>query len=83
MCLSAPGLITSVDEGTAQVVVAGMTRTALTLLTPDVRPGDWVLLGAGAVIRRIGHDEAEAIGHALDTAGAPDPSIQPQRGDPS
>jgi hydrogenase assembly chaperone HypC/HupF len=83
MCLSAPGQVTSVEEGTAQVVVAGVTRTALTLLTPDVRPGDWVLLGANAVIRRIGHDEAESIGRALDAAGAPDPSTHMQRGDPS
>jgi hydrogenase expression/formation protein HypC len=83
MCLSAPGLVTSVEEGTARVVVAGVTRTALTLLTPDVRAGDWVLVGAGAVIRRIGHDEAESIERAIHAAGTPDPSTPIQRGDPS
>jgi hydrogenase assembly chaperone HypC/HupF len=83
MCLSAPGLVTSVEEGTARVVVAGVTRTALTLLTPDVRPGDWVLLGAGAVIRRIGPDEAESIGRAIHAAETPGPSTHMQRGDPS
>jgi hydrogenase assembly chaperone HypC/HupF len=83
MCITAPGLVTAVGDGTAQVHIDGMTRTALTLLTPGVRPGDWVLVGAGAVIRRIPRDEAKSIRRALDAARPPDPSSHPQRGDTS
>ena len=82
MCITAPGLVTAVGDGTAQVRIDGMTRTALTLLTPTSDPvtGCW---WAGAVIRRIPRDEAESIGRALDAARPPDPSSNPQRGDPS
>jgi hydrogenase assembly chaperone HypC/HupF len=81
MCISAPGLVTAVDEGVAHVRVDGMTRTALTLLTPGVRPGDWVLVGAGAVIRRIPRDEARSIRRVIGAVRPPDPASQP--GDPS
>lgn len=60
MCLVAPGLVTEVDAGVAVVAIDGRTRRALTLLTPEVRPGDWVLVGAGAVIRRLDPDMARA-----------------------
>jgi hydrogenase assembly chaperone HypC/HupF len=83
MCITAPGLVTAVGDGTAQVRIDGMTRTALTLLTPDVRAGDWVLVGAGAVIRRIPRHEAESIGRAIDAARPAGPSSDIQRGDPT
>lgn len=72
MCLMAPGLVTAVGADTAQVSVDGVTRTALTLLTPDVRPGDWVLVGAGAVLRRVDPDQAASMRRAVDMAsGSP------------
>lgn len=82
MCLSAPGLVTATGDGTARVRVGDVTRTALTLLAPDVRAGDWVLVGAGSVIRRIGPDEAAAIRRALGHA-ASDPPTDDHQGEPS
>ena len=82
MCITAPGLVTAVGEGTAQVRIDGVTRCAFTLLTPGVQTGDWVLVGAGAVIRRIPPDEAASIRRAIDAARPPDPPSQTQPGDP-
>lgn len=87
MCLMAPGLVTAVDTDTAQVSVDGMTRTALTLLTPDVQPGDWVLVGAGAVLRRVDAAQAISMRHAVDVAtGSADPAdsaaIRPTTSEP-
>lgn len=82
MCITAPGLVTEVGDGTARVRTDGVTRTALTLLTPDVRAGDWVLVGAGAVIRRIGPDEAAAARRALAEAATDAPSTHDQEGGP-
>ena len=71
MCLTAPGLVIAVDEDAALVRVGDVARRALTLLAPDVQPGDWVLVGAGAVIRRIGPDEAESTQRLLETTAQP------------
>jgi hydrogenase assembly chaperone HypC/HupF len=82
MCLTSPGLVTATGDGTALVRIEGITRTALTLLTPDVQVGDWVLVGAGAVIRRIRPDEAESTRHALDALSTPATSTHDEQGGP-
>ena len=71
MCLVAPGLVTEVGSGTALIDIDGTSRTALTLLTPDVRPGDWVLVGAGAVIRCIDPTQAQVMREALAVTSPP------------
>lgn len=71
MCLMAPGQVTDVDAGAAWVRFEGVTRRAMTLLTPDVRPGDWVLVAAGAVVRRLSQDEARVMADAARRAAAP------------
>lgn len=82
MCLTAPGLVTALGEGTALVRIDDVTRTALTLLTPDVEVGDWVLVGAGAVIRRMERHEAESARRALDAVSTPGPSIDQEGASP-
>jgi hydrogenase maturation factor len=83
----APGLVTQVSGDTAQVALNGVMRTALTLLTPDVQPGDWVLVGAGAILRRVDPAQAADLRRAVDIASGTTPptdatpQIEPQ-GDP-
>ncbi len=82
MCLTTPGLVTAVGDGTALVRIDDMTRTALTLLTPDVQVGDWVLVGAGAILRHVGRAEAEEIRRVIASASSPGPSTHDQTGGP-
>jgi hydrogenase assembly chaperone HypC/HupF len=65
MCLAFPGRVTEVAPDGATVSTEGRERRASTLLYPDVRPGDWVIVAAGTIVRRLDDDEAEAIRHAL------------------
>lgn len=49
MCLGEIGRVASVDPATtsATVTVGGVSRHVTTLLTPDLAPGDHVLLHSG------------------------------------
>ena len=58
MCLAIPALVTSVDGHSAEVEVGGVGRRVSIWLTPEARPGDYVLLHTGYAIGII--DEAEA-----------------------
>jgi hydrogenase assembly chaperone HypC/HupF len=68
MCLAFPGRVTEVSLEGATVSTEGRARRASTLLHPEVRRGDWVLVAAGTIVRRIGAAEAEAIRLALTAA---------------
>jgi hydrogenase expression/formation protein HypC len=58
MCVGVPGRVVQlVDEG-ALVDVRGRRRTVATLLVPEVRPGDYVLLSGGLIVERLSEEEA-------------------------
>ncbi len=59
MCLSVPGKVIEVDGTHGRVDVAGNTVEADLTLTPDVQPGDYVLVHAGFSIQK--YDEEEAL----------------------
>ncbi len=72
MCLAIPSKIMSIDDGIAEVDVAGITRKASLQLAPDAKIGDYVLLHAGFAIQVLDENEAleslklwEAIGEIL------------------
>jgi hydrogenase assembly chaperone HypC/HupF len=73
MCLSAAGRVISVqaDEDAARVDIGGRVRRASTWLVPDAAPGDWVEVGAGALLRRLSEAEAAELAalNALVTEG--------------
>ncbi len=71
MCLMTPGRVLSVTPGVALVDVGGTLRRAFTLLTPDVLPGDWVIVGAGAIVRRVDPDQATEMTSARHAATQP------------
>lgn len=68
MCLAFPGRVTEVAPDGALVSTEGRLRRASTLLYPDVRPGEWVIVAAGTIVRRLDDEEAEAIREALTAA---------------
>ena len=58
MCLAIPALVKTVDGEQAVVDIEGVTREVSLALTPEAKPGDYVLLHTGYAISVI--DEAEA-----------------------
>lgn len=59
MCLAVPAKLIEQDgyEGIADL--HGNRVQIATLLVPDARVGDWVLLHAGFAIQRLAEDQAE------------------------
>ncbi|HEU4672045.1 MAG TPA: HypC/HybG/HupF family hydrogenase formation chaperone [Candidatus Limnocylindrales bacterium] len=68
MCTPFPGRVTAVDAEGATVETDGTVRRATTLVVPDVRPGDWVLVASGAILRRLEPDDAREVVALLATA---------------
>jgi hydrogenase assembly chaperone HypC/HupF len=68
MCLEAPGLIISCDDDYAVIESKGRRRRATTLLYPDLRAGEWVLVSAGTVISRLDEAAATELQAAVDVA---------------
>lgn len=68
MCLNLPARVISVDGDWAEVEIDGARHMVSTLAAPEVRPGDWALLAAGTLVRRLQPEVAAEIRAAL---GAP------------
>ena len=71
MCITAPARVLSVDAEGAIVQTAGARRRASTAVIPDVGVGDWVIVGAGTILRRLEPDEARELLRLIDEAMAP------------
>jgi len=59
MCLAIPALILSIDGDSAEVDIDGVQRKIGTMLTPQVKVGDYVLLHTGYSIGILKPEEAE------------------------
>lgn len=68
MCIAFPARVLALDPPDAIVEIDGRRRRASLLLHPATAIGDWVLVGAGTVLRPIGADEAAALTQTLKTA---------------
>jgi len=68
MCVSFPGQVVAVGPEGAVVRTQGQERRASTLLHPDVREGEWVLVAVGTIVQRLTDDEAASIHDALREA---------------
>ena len=73
MCLMMPARVLALEPDFAVVEADGRRRRAATLLEPDVRVGDWVLIAGGAVVRTLDPDQAADMAAALDLVLAADP----------
>lgn len=70
MCISFPGRVVGLDVADAIVDVDGRHRRASLRMGGGVQVGDWVLVGAGSVLRRLDAREAAEIGATLKAAMA-------------
>ena len=68
MCIAFPGRVVAVEEADAIVDVDGRSRRASLRMRTDVVVGDWVLVGAGSVLRRLDSREAAEISLLLKPA---------------
>ncbi len=58
MCLAVPVKVISIKNTEAEVDIGGVGRRISTVLTPDVRAGDYVLLHTGYSISIVDENEA-------------------------
>jgi hydrogenase expression/formation protein HypC len=64
MCLAVPGKIVAVEEGgptggrIGTIDFQGNRAEASLVLTPEARPGDWVLVHAGFAIQTLDEEDA-------------------------
>ena len=68
MCIAMPARILSIEADHAVVDIDGRVRRASMLRLPDVAVGDWALVAAGTVLRRLEPDEAAELGQMLRRA---------------
>ena len=74
MCLALPAKVLAIEADHAIVDLDGRVRRASLLRMPDVSVGDWALVAAGAVLRRLDDAEAAEIRDLLGNAThEPDP----------
>jgi hydrogenase expression/formation protein HypC len=74
MCLALPAKVLAIEADHAIVDLDGRVRRASLLRMPDVSVGDWALVAAGAVLRRLDNAEAAEIRDLLRNAThEPDP----------
>lgn len=67
MCIAFPARVVAVDPAGATVDQDGRRRRASLLFVPDAAPGDWVVVGSGAILRRLEPNEAQEL---IDTIRA-------------
>jgi hydrogenase assembly chaperone HypC/HupF len=79
MCIAMPARVLSIEADHAVVDLDGRARNASLLRMPDVAVGDWALVAAGTVLRRLEPDEAAELARLLRGA-MPEPTSAPLRG---
>jgi hydrogenase expression/formation protein HypC len=75
MCLAIPGKVLTVEEGdeafrSGNVDFCGIRKTVNLAFTPEVRPGDFVLVHVGFALTRIDEEEATRTFQYLAQIGA-------------
>ena len=75
MCLAVPGRVLSVEDGdpafrTGNVDFCGVRKTVNLAFTPEVAPGDFVLVHVGFAISTIDEEEAQRTYQYLAQIGA-------------
>jgi len=78
MCLMAPARVVAADGRICEVRVGGRTDKASMMLEPDLQVGDWVLVNAGTVVRKLDEDQAAEMARAFGIVyGLTDENGQP------
>jgi hydrogenase assembly chaperone HypC/HupF len=82
MCITAPARVLELDATGAIVEIAGLRRRASTLVVPTVTVGDWVIVGAGAILRHLEPLEAQELARTIGTAVAATDAAETTAGGP-
>ena len=61
MCLAVPAQIISLDGTLAVAEMSGVKKQIDVTLTPEVVPGDWVVVHVGYALQRIDPEKAQEI----------------------
>ena len=69
MCLAVPGKVVDRQGDQLQVDLQGNHLEVSAVLTPQVQPGDWVLVHAGFAITTVDEEEARCTWDYLEEAG--------------
>ena len=74
MCLGVPGKVVRLDESAVDmpmgmVSFGGITKEVCFAYTPDVVPGDWVLVHVGFAISRLDEEHALEVFRTLKELG--------------
>jgi hydrogenase assembly chaperone HypC/HupF len=64
MCLTYPVKIIEVKNGLAKI--SGKDLEIKTVLIPDAKAGDWILVNADLALKKITREEAEEINKILE-----------------
>lgn len=75
MCRTTVGRVLAIEDGEVLVDLDGLHRRALSLLVPDLAPGDLVLVGLGTVLGRVDPDDRDALDHIHQAAGTAPPPL--------
>jgi hydrogenase expression/formation protein HypC len=75
MCLAVPGKVLSVEEGdpafrTGNVDFCGVRRNVSFAFTPEIQPGDFVLVHVGFALTKVDAEEAARTYRYLQQIGA-------------
>jgi hydrogenase expression/formation protein HypC len=70
MCIAYPARILSFDSTDASIEMGGRRCRASMMLRPEIAVGDWVLVAAGTVLRRLDAEEAHQLLRTIDAAVA-------------
>jgi hydrogenase expression/formation protein HypC len=84
MCLAVPGKVLSIQDGdpafrTAQVDFCGVRKRVNLAYTPEVEPGDFVLVHVGFAVSRVNAEDATQIYKELRQIGALEDEDVPPR----
>ena len=80
MCIAYPARVLSFDSTDASIELDGRRRHASMMLRPQIAVGDWVLVAAGSILRRVDAEEAEHLRATIDAAvAATDAQALPER----
>jgi len=66
MCLAVPAQVKSCDGNDAVVDLHGNRVRVSTVLVPEVKEGDWVLVHAGFVIQQLSAEDLKETWAVLD-----------------
>jgi hydrogenase assembly chaperone HypC/HupF len=68
MCIAQPARVLAIEGGDAVIDVDGRRRLASLLRGPAIAVGDWALVAAGSVLRRLEPGEAAELAELLRPA---------------